>query len=982
MTVTGTGAHRAPPRSRDRPGLVELIAVAARVAPESPVLTGEPLSFADLHRRVAAAAAALASRGVDPDAAVRATVTALMPRDGLAPAEIAAAAAARTAAVVEAAIAAIGTRDWRTVPGLVRGAARRRPDAVAVTDTAGRTRTFAELDADSEALARALVADGAGPGRFVAVALRRDVDLVVTLLAVMRAGAAYVPLDRAHPAARVQAVLDAARPVLVVVTDDADPDDLGGTGAIPVRRLGDLQAAAADADAALVDPDPRDAAYAIFTSGSTGVPKGVVVEHRQVTALFAAAQEVMPTSADDVWSALHSPAFDVSVAEMWTPLTVGGRLVVVDPGTVSDPVDLVDVLDREGVTVMGATPSLFHTVAEVMRARGIPSALRRIALGGESLDPAAARRWHDDHPAARLALENVYGPTEATVYLTHRAMTADFSATATEPDIGIAFPGSRAAVLDARLAAVPDGVPGELYLAGGQLARGYLGRPDLTALRFVADPAGPPGSRMYRSGDVARPRGGSLIFIGRADDQVKLRGHRIELGEVESAVYAAPGVSSVAVTVHRPDVGPADGSADRLVAYVTGAGADADGVRAAVAALLPAYMVPSDVVVLDRMPTTVNGKVDRAALPAPTSSETGEDAPPATPTEEVLAAIAAEVLGLPDISVTASVFDRGANSLAAARWAIGASERLDVAVSVRDVFAHPTVRSLAAVVEGRVGGPTRPALVTVDRDRTVVFEAPLSPAQHRVWFLDTLDPGGVGYLIPVALRLTGDLRPDVLAAAVDDLIGRHETLRTRFVANDGVPTAVVHPDTTGVDVLVDPPLDRRSVDDPTGSAIAETTATGMDLATRPPLRVRLYRTEDDTWLLVVVLHHIIADGASVGPMVRDLMAAYRSRLDCLPPDLRPLRIQFTDHAAWQGDRLGDPSDPGSLAATQLAFWRTRLAGVEGVTDLPLDRPRPPVWVDGGAEQRFSIDAAAWGPCRTSRTATAPRRSWRCMPSWR
>ncbi|GAA2065657.1 hypothetical protein GCM10009722_29480 [Williamsia deligens] len=966
MTVTGTGAHRVPPRSRDRPAFVDLLAVAARVAPDLPAMEGAAgaVTFADLHRRVAAAATALASRGVDPDAAVRATVTALMPRTGLAPADIATAATSRTAAVVDAAVAAVGTSDWRTVPGLVRGAARRRPDAIAVTDTAGGELTYAALDAAADGLARALVAAGAGPGRFVAVALGRDVDLVVTLLAVMRSGAAYVPLDRAHPSARLRTILDTARPVLAVV---GDPDDLAGTTAVPVHTLDELRATDPADDVTLVDPDPREAAYAIFTSGSTGVPKGVVVEHRQVTSLLSALHQTVPADEDDVWSMVHSAAFDVSVAELWTPLTGGGRLVVVDTDTVRNPVDLVDTLDRQGVTLLAATPSLFHPVADVLRARGIPTALRRIVLAGESFDPAAARRWHGDHPGTTTALENLYGPTEATVYVTGRAMTAEFSQAATEPDIGVAFPGSRATVLDARLAPVPDGVPGELHLAGGQLARGYLDRPDLTAVRFVADPAGPPGSRMYRSGDVVRLRDGSLRFAGRADDQIKLRGYRIELGEVESAVYAAPGVSSAVVTVHRPDGESLDGSTDRLVAYVTGAGVEADAVRASVAAVLPDYMVPSDIVVLDRLPLTVNGKVDRAALPAPAPVVVAADAPPATATEETLAAIAAEILGVPDLPVTVSVFDLGGNSLAAARWAVAASERLGVAVSVRDVFAHPSVRALAAAVAGRAGGPDRAPLVPIDRDRTVPFESPLSPAQQRIWFLDTMDPGGPGYVIPFALRLTGALRPDVLAAAVRDLVDRHETLRTRFVAHDGTPVAVVAPsgiDTSGVDehaadVVVDPPIELRSTPDAVDRVIAETACAGFDLAERPPLRVRLARVADDSWVLVVAIHHIIGDGASVAPMVRDLMAFYRARLTGTPADLPALRVQYTDHAAWQRDLLGDPTDPSSLAAAQLARWRMRLGDVEGVTDLPLDRPRPPVWTDSGAQLTFSIDGDTW-----------------------
>ncbi|MGW2515414.1 non-ribosomal peptide synthetase, partial [Streptomyces scopuliridis] len=493
--------------------------------------------------------------------------------------------------------------------------AAERPDAVAVTGP-DASLTYAELNARANRLAELLRSHGAGPEGHVALALPRTAELVVGVLAVLKSGAAYLPIDPAYPADRIAFLLSDMRPVLVV-----------GTRATRAALPTSAEVVALDDESTVLDlagrspdnPGPRAAAdhpaYVIHTSGSTGAPKGVIVTHRNVLRLFDGTAHWFDFDGDDVWTLFHSYAFDFSVWELWGPLLHGGRLVVVPHETSREPRAFLRLLDRERVTVLSQTPSAFH---ELVRADVEESdaelALRYVVFGGEALDPARLRPWFERHADDAPQLVNMYGITETTVHVTYRPLTAEDARAGAASAIGVGLPDLGVHLLDERLCPVPVGVVGELYVSGGGLARGYAGRPGLSAGRFVADPFGEPGTRMYRTGDLARRLAdGSLAYLGRSDAQVKLRGFRVELGEIESVLLAHPRVEQAVVTVREDSPGDR-----RLVAYVVPVGdasPDSGELRDAAARSLPGHMVPSVVVVVERLPLTANGKLDRAALP-------------------------------------------------------------------------------------------------------------------------------------------------------------------------------------------------------------------------------------------------------------------------------------------------------------------------------------------------------------------------------
>ncbi|MED7953214.1 condensation domain-containing protein, partial [Streptomyces sp. BE303] len=529
---------------------------------------------------------------------------------------------------------------------------------------------------------------------------------------------------------------------------------------------------------------------------------------------------------------------------------------------------------------------------------------------------------------------NVYGPTEVTVWATAAELAADHRGI---PAIGTPLDNTRAHVLDARLRPVPPGVPGELYLAGVQLARGYLNRAALTAERFTADPYGPPGSRMYRTGDLARRAAdGRLQFLGRVDDQVKLRGFRIELGEVEAALAALPGVGR-AVALVREDVP----GRRQLVGYVTGT-ADPEELRRSAAAVLPEYMVPSVVVVLEVLPLTANGKTDRRALPAPAQPAV-VGRPPATPAEHAVCAAFAEVLGLAGAGVEDGFFALGGHSLLAARAAARIRAALGVPVDVRDVFEAPTPAALAARLAGRTA-VERPALTAGPRPGRL----PLSAGQRRLWFLDQLEGPGTAYHLPLALRIDGaDGRgPDTaaLAAAVADLTARHESLRTVFEVLDGEPYQRV---LTPAEAAEAAPLTVRDVPGDLVEAARAEAARPFDLAVEPPLRATLLCAPDGARVLVLLLHHIAADEASFAPLMADLQAGYAARLAGRAPEFAELPFQYADFALWQASL--DQAAP-------LAHWRRALAGLPEEIPLPADRPRPAAPSGRGDTVGFAVPA--------------------------
>ncbi|MEU6062572.1 amino acid adenylation domain-containing protein [Streptomyces sp. NPDC047097] len=789
---------------------------------------------------------------------------------------------------------------------------------------------YAELDARASRLARLLISRGVGPEDFVGLALPRSADLVVALLAVLKAGGAYLPLDLDYPADRLAYMVQDARPVCVLTTlaSAADAPDAAGTERI-VLDAPDTLAALAELDAGPLEPAERRAplhgahpAYVIHTSGSTGRPKGVVVPHAALANFLAMQAEELALEPRDTLIAVTTISFDIAALELYVPLVSGATVVLADRDTVRDPAALAALVERHRPAAMQATPSLWHALLE----DGGPAALAatKVLVGGEALPADLAERLAR---AARSAT-NVYGPTEVTVWATSMVLAPDHTGT---PSIGTPFWNTRAYVLDGALRPTPSGRPGELYLAGDQLARGYLGRPALSAERFVADPYGPAGARMYRTGDlVRRTPDGSIDFLGRADDQVKVRGFRIELGEIEAAL-GAPEAVGRAVVVVREDLP----GTQHLVGYVTAvAGAESPdpvALRAAVAERLPEYMVPSAVVVLDAFPLTANGKVDRRALPAPDlAARTGTGRGPRGAREEILTGILAEVLGLPSVGVDDDFFDLGGHSLLAAKVIARVRTALGTECGIRDVFEARTAAALAARLADRASAD-RPALVAAG---TRPARLPLSYAQARLWFLHQMEGPSATYNIPFVARFDEALDAEALSGALGDVLTRHEALRTVFAEEGGEPyQRVLSPadaEAAGAHLRV------QETPYETFDAEAERALGHLfDLATEAPVRLTLLRDPaSGAHALVVLLHHIASDEWSMGPFLRDLELAYAERLAGRAPEYQDLPLQYADFALWQR------ALPSTVTERQTDYWREALAGLPQELPVPTDRPRP------------------------------------------
>nr|AGN74876.1 nonribosomal peptide synthetase [Streptomyces griseoviridis] len=864
-----------------------------------------------------------------------------------------------------------------TLPALFERQAAETPERTAVT--AGDARlTYRQLDRRANRLARLLRAHGARQGRLVALALPRTADLPVAVLAVLKTGAAYLPLDPGYPADRLALMVEDARPA-VLLTDAATFAAGGLPEGLPRVALGTPPADAAlralpDGPLTATEqpaPRPDDTAYVIYTSGSTGRPKGVPVPHHNVVRLFRTARPVVGFGPDDVWTLLHSYAFDFSVWEIWGPLLHGGRLVVVPHDTVRTPARLLRLLGREGVTVLSQTPSAFQQLvladAEHHDDGHLP-ALRRVVLGGEALDPGMLRDWYARHPDDAPLVINMYGITETTVHVTHRPLDRGTARTATGSPIGRPLADLGLYLLDSALRPAVPGTTGELYVAGEGLARGYLGRPALTAGRFVADPYGPPGTRMYRTGDLARYNAdGELEHLGRADGQVQLRGFRIETAEIDAELTRLPEVSAAATVLR--DAG------GRLVSYVVPApGADPEpaALRARLAERLPPQSVPGAVVVLPALPLTPNGKLDRDALPEPAVRAAGRR--PQGPDETRLCGLFAEILGHGPVGADDDFFDLGGHSLLATRLVSRVRAVFGTELGVGAVFDAPTPARLAALLTPSDGTPRttgpdaagagpdagpRPAADAggPDPDGTP-GHLPLSAAQRRMWAMHRLHGPTATYNLPCAVDLSGPLDGTALRAALLDVVRRHDILRTRYPDTGGEPVQeVLAPEATGpVDLRV-----RTTTDAALATALTEAARQPFDLTARPPLRAHLFGLPHapdgrPRHTLLLVLHHIAGDGWSLGPLLRDLAHAYTARAAGRAPEWRRPAPRHTDHV--HRERHGAP------AAGSLEFWRRALDGAPEQTPLPTDRPRPAVAGTDGGSVPLEIGPALHARLRT------------------
>ncbi|MGW6422120.1 amino acid adenylation domain-containing protein [Nocardia sp. NPDC055053] len=872
----------------------------------------------------------------------------------------------------------------RTLPEILADGARIDSGAIAVS-VDKLTMSYGELDAQSNRLARVLLRRGAGREVFVALALTRSLESVVAVWALAKTGAAFVPLDPHYPVERIEQMLtDSKAPIGVTVT--AIRERLPGTvDWVLLDDPGTIRTAMTVSDAAVTDEERGgsieidQAAYLIYTSGSTGTPKAVLLSHRGIANFVAAYQTSLEL--DATASALHvaSPSFDAAVAELVTTHGVGGRLVV-SPPDVYGGAELERLLRTERVTHAVVTPSVLATMD--------PSDLdhlRGLAVAGEAVTPELIERW-----SVGRRMVNLYGPSEFSITATGSAELV-----AGEPiTIGGPILGAATMVLDTWLRPVPMGVAGELYLAGPALARGYFNRFAMTAGRFVADPCGEPGERMYRTGDIVRWSTGDngaleLEYLGRSDFQVKIRGLRIELGEIDAALSRDEQVG-YAVTIGRTD--PAGETA--LVSYVLpaeGAKLDTERLRVRLAAELPWYMVPGYVVVLDSIPLTPVGKLDRTALPVPDFSGTHRPyLAPRTPVEEAVAGVFAEVLGADRVSVDQTFFESGGNSLSAIKVVARVNSALGSRITLRDLFDAPTVSQLSArVVPATDGKPGRCALAPQIRPDRI----PLSPAQQRMWVLNRMDPTSPAYNIAVALRVTGELDVDAMRQALADVVGRHESLRTIYPADEAGPRQVV------IDAeMAAPAITLLDTEDgaPLRDRINTVAGTGFDVTEEPPLRVGVFRVTSPTahppgtaatsaehaagatqvspghsmsgaedsavpassapvHVVVLVVHHISADGASMAPLATDLVAAYSARSAGADTARAPLAVQYADFALWHRELLGSESDPESTAAEQIRYWTRTLSGVPELLELPADRPRHAVNSMRSADYTFTVD---------------------------
>lgn len=861
-------------------------------------------------------------------------------------------------------------RDDVLVPALFEAQAARTPYAVAVVCEAQAV-LYTSLNTRANRIARELIARGIGPDRIVAVALLRTADLPAALLGVLKAGAAYLPLDPDLPAERLAVMIDDADPALILTQSEV-VERLPMTTRKIQLQLGD--GSVSDRDGSNLRHAERlrptradDAAYVIYTSGSTGKPKGVVVTHGGLRNFLMAMQDILSLDMTDRLLAVTTISFDIAALELYLPLISGARVVIAQRAIVRHPPALSRMIVTSGATVMQATPSLWESLAggEVDVLRGL-----RVLVGGEALSAPLARALRE----VAWEVINLYGPTETTVWSTQLRLpgldTGGTGAAPTgsetdlrekPPSIGQPIANTQLYILDPGLHPVPVGVTGELFIAGDGVARGYWKRPGLTAERFVADPYGPPGTRMYRTGDLARwTIEGDVDYLGRSDMQVKIRGFRIELGEIDAALRLHADVAQT-VTVVREDR-PGD---KRLVSYVVpkpGSSVDGGDLRRFLGLTLPDYMLPAAFVSMDNLPLMASGKVDRRALPAPDYAKTaGSRRGPRNPTEEILCAVFAETLGVPAVDIDSNFFEIGSDSLMVARAVSKIRSTFQVELPLGTLFEATNVADLALIVAKAQG------VESTLRRRSRPDPMPVSFSQRRLWFLSQLDASSGTYNIPLTLRLHGVPSVEALEAAMEDVVARHEVLRTLFPDHGGVPCQRVLPPEQS-----HPRIELIDTDEGALYGLASASAVErFDLAHEAPVRIKLYRLAPDNHVLQIVIHHIAADGQSLLHLARELAVAYTARRAGRAADLPPLALQYGDYTLWQQELLGQEEDTGSAAGKQIAFWQRTLADVPPQIDLPFDFPVPAIATYQGDSVPIRLKPALHGRlARLAREAQA------------
>ncbi|HHM8792616.1 TPA: pyoverdine non-ribosomal peptide synthetase PvdD [Pseudomonas aeruginosa] len=818
--------------------------------------------------------------------------------------------------------------------------ARQRPQAVALILDEQRL-SYGELNARANRLAHCLIARGVGADVPVGLALERSLDMLVGLLAILKAGGAYLPLDPAAPEERLAHILDDSG-VRLLLTQGHLLERLPRQTGVEVLAIDGLVLDGYAESDPLPTLSADNLAYVIYTSGSTGKPKGTLLTHRNALRLFSATEAWFGFDERDVWTLFHSYAFDFSVWEIFGALLYGGRLVIVPQWVSRSPEDFYRLLCREGVTVLNQTPSAFKQLMAVACSADMATqqpALRYVIFGGEALDLQSLRPWFQRFGDRQPQLVNMYGITETTVHVTYRPVSeADLECGLVSP-IGGTIPDLSWYILDRDLNPVPRGAVGELYIGRAGLARGYLRRPGLSATRFVPNPfPGGAGERLYRTGDLARFQAdGNIEYIGRIDHQVKVRGFRIELGEIEAALAGLAGVRDAVVLAH-------DGvGGTQLVGYVVADSAEdaerlRESLRESLKRHLPDYMVPAHLMLLERMPLTVNGKLDRQALPQPDASLSQQAyRAPGSELEQRIAAIWSEILGVERVGLDDNFFELGGHSLLATRVISRVRQEQQLDASLKALFERPVLEAFAQGLER-----TTDAVSTIplaDRQQPLA----LSFAQERQWFLWQLEPESAAYHIPSALRLRGRLDVDALQRSFDSLVARHETLRTRFRLEGGRSYQQVQP-------AVSVSIEREQFgEEGLIERIQAIVVQPFDLERGPLLRVNLLQLAEDDHVLVLVQHHIVSDGWSMQVMVEELVQLYAAYSRGLEVALPALPIQYADYALWQRSWM-----EAGEKERQLAYWTGLLGGEQPVLELPFDRPRPARQSHRGAQLGFEL----------------------------
>jgi amino acid adenylation domain-containing protein len=839
----------------------------------------------------------------------------------------------------------------QTLHELFEQQVERTPDFVAVHAPHDQgSLSYFELNRRANQLAHFLIASGISSDSLVALMLERSTDMLVSILAILKAGAAYLPLDLDSPGGRLSAMMSDASPALLITHSTVAHYHSTALGTLPMLELdlvSELLAKQPETDPES-GADVDSLAYVIYTSGSTGIPKGVAVSHRSIANRLLWMQQEFPLSAEDRVLQKTSYSFDASIWEIFVPLLNGAQIVLAKPGGQKDSGYLVEVMEKEGVTVLQMVPSMLGVLLAEKRLKERCGKLRRVFSGGEALTWEMQERFYRN-TGENVELVNLYGPTEASIDASYRRCSLDDRHRG-KVMIGRPISNMELYVLDERRRLAPVGVAGELYLGGVGVARGYLRQPKLTAERFIPNPLSlSGGQRLYQTGDMVRwMLDGELEYVGRADHQVKMRGYRIELGEIEAAVRKQAGVQEAVVMAREDEIGD-----KRLVAYIVANQGELSDFSAAemrlkLAETLPDYMVPSAIVLLEKMPRLANSKIDRHALPAiDRSSQPVKHSyvAPRTPVEEVVAAMWAQALRVDQVSIDDNFFTLGGHSLTATLVFSRIRETFQIEMPLRTLFDEPTVRLLSRSIETarqfNSGSPIPP----IER-LTLDGPAPLSFAQQRLWFLDQLEPGSPAQNLPSAIRLRGNLDVSALRQSLDYIVARHETLRTTFKMVEGIPAQIIaskaNLDLPVVDLQDLPEAEREAR---VQQLAHEAAQASFDLAQGPLLRLSLLRLNAEEHVALLTMHHIVSDGWSVGVFVRELSALYEAFARDESPELPELPIQYSDYAMWQRQWLQD-----EVLDTQFAYWKQHLADAPAVVELPADHPRAASQTFNGANK--------------------------------